>query len=121
MEPEPDCQQSRRHPADLRTACDLLIGESITCRALAVCNLSKGGARLLVDRPLTPRETLWAFLYCEGRRVYCMRMARVVYAHPVSGKAYAVGVAFTRELDAAEVEGLCADGAGAAWAPDGPE
>jgi hypothetical protein len=120
MEPNPDRRQSPRQPADLRTACDLLIGGSITCRALAVCSLSKGGARLLVDRPFTPGETLWAFLYCEGRRLYCMCMARAVYAHPVSDKTYAVGVAFYRELDATEVEGLCADVAGVVWTPDGP-
>ena len=120
MAPDPERRQSPRHPADPRTVCDLLIGRSVTDRALAVGNLSGGGARLLVGRPVTLGETVWTFLRYEGQRLYCMRMARVVYAqsvsgeaysHPLSGETYALGVAFHRELDASEVAGLCGSGA----------
>jgi hypothetical protein len=129
MKPDPDRRQSPRHPADPRTACDLLLGSSVTDRALAVVNLSRGGARLLVGRPVSPGEMLWAFLRHEGRRLYCMRMARVVYAHPVSGEAYPhpvlggayhLGVAFYRDLDAFEIDGLCVGGAEDGVAPPEP-
>jgi hypothetical protein len=112
MPPETEHRRWERRPADPRVVCDLLIGESVTCRTLAVANLSEGGARLLMSRPLAPGEPLWAFLHHEGRRFYCMRMAQVIYAHRFSGGAYILGVAFHRELSAAEVEGLRGRGVG---------
>jgi hypothetical protein len=96
----------RRHPADPQTVCDLLIDGAVECRALAVCNLSQGGARLRVGRRVAPGDTLRLFLHHEGRRVSCIGPARVLYAVGEPGGAYVVGLAFHRELSAAEVAGL---------------
>jgi hypothetical protein len=95
-----------RHQADPQTVCDLLIDGAVECRALEVCNLSQGGARLRVGRRAAPGDRLRAFLHHEGRRVYCIRPARAVYVVGEPGGAYVVGLAFHRELSAAEVEGL---------------
>jgi PilZ domain-containing protein len=106
MPPQTNRRAWDRHPADPRTVCDLLIDEAIECRALAVGNISRGGARLLVGRRVAPGEPLLVFLHNEGRRVSCVRPARVVYTFPAPGGAYVLGLAFHQELSTPEVEEL---------------
>ncbi len=75
-------------------------------RPVPVRDVSPGGVKLVLSRPLPPRSIQPVTLRNPARSFDCPIAVRVIYNRDAEGGQYLVGAAFLRELTDREIEGL---------------
>jgi PilZ domain len=88
-----------RYPAQLETFCRQAVGGPEMCWSGAIENISRGGVRLLMHRRFEPGSLLKIDVPLHVEQPTRYLMLRVIYATLQPNGLWALGCAFTEELD----------------------
>ena len=120
MYPGPEQRKWVRYPANPHMCCDLLTSGAMDIQAVAVRNISQGGAQLVVDVLIPTGLVLWVRFHNPVVPLLLWRQVRAVYTYRGPDWHYVLGVAFLQELCPEEVEGLQQAAPAAASTPAAP-
>jgi len=104
-----------RHPVDLRTQVAPAADGADGGFAARVGDVSRGGIRLVAERPVDPGALLTVGLPDEGGREALTVLACVVRCHEMGPRQWALGCSFSQELSDDDLKAF-----GAAGAPADP-
>jgi len=107
LNPEPAASDYRggerrawtRYPTHLETFCRQAIGGPEMCWSGIIQNISRGGIRLLMHRRFEPGALLKVDVPLPVEQPTPYLMSRVIYATLQPNGSWALGCAFTEELD----------------------
>jgi len=88
-----------RYPTHLETFCRQAIGGPEMCWSGVIQNISRGGMRLLMHRRFEPGSLLKMDVPLPVEQPTPYLMSRVIYATLQPNGSWALGCAFTEELD----------------------
>jgi hypothetical protein len=100
-----------RFPCDLGSSCCASAGDDRTRWSARMQDISRGGARVIVDRRFEPGTILNIQVEAAAREeIPPVLLARVEHVHAESGGFWALGCRFARELTEKDLHVLLGDG-----------
>ena len=93
-----------RFPCDLGSSCYSSTGDDRTRWDARLQDVSRGGARLVVDRRFEPGTILNIQVEHEGEDLPPVVLARVMHVSAESGGQWALGCKFARELSEKDLD-----------------